>query len=63
MIASIMPKVEVGLLIVVWLGWLVGSVFIYCCGGWVGGGGKAGCWFCICGGVGGWVTMYGWLLE
>jgi hypothetical protein len=29
-IASITPKVEVGFFIVVWLGWLVGSVFTCC---------------------------------
>jgi hypothetical protein len=27
------------------------------------GGGRARCWFCICGGVSGWVTVYGWLFE
>jgi len=31
-IARMTPKVEVGLLIVIWLGWLVGSIFTCCCG-------------------------------
>jgi hypothetical protein len=32
-IARITPKVEVGLLIMVWVAWLVGSIFTCCCGG------------------------------
>ena len=41
MIASITPKVAVGLFIVVWLVWFMGSIFTCCCCGWVGGGGLA----------------------
>jgi hypothetical protein len=40
-IARMTPKVAVGMLIVVWLGWFVGSAFTCNCCGCAGGGGKA----------------------